>query len=93
VRTILVIIATPGLDQHAGLNNIHRTMQIEAFIPPRPIKSRDEGVVGRFAPLREVGGRNLVYRHTAKKASCFAESCRAAITGAGIVTSRRFGLR
>ena len=35
-------------------------MQIGAFIPQRPIKGLDEGVVRRFAPAREVDAHAMM---------------------------------
>ena len=60
MTTTLVIITPPGLDHLAGLGDIIEPMQIEAFIAQRPIKGLDEGVVGRFAPAREVDAYAIV---------------------------------
>lgn len=52
VRSTLVIIAAPGFDDCAGVGQVVKPVQVEAFIAQRSIEAFDEGIVGGL-PRRE----------------------------------------
>ena len=54
MRTTLAIIEASGFDDCTGLGQIIEAVRVEAFIAQRSIEGFDEGIVGRFAVLREV---------------------------------------
>jgi hypothetical protein len=47
VRTALIVIALPSLDQLSGMALVSNQRKV-AFIPQRPVECLDEGIVSRF---------------------------------------------
>jgi hypothetical protein len=62
VRTALIVVASPRLDQPPGLCDRGEPVQVEAFIAEGSVERFDVGVVRRLAWSREVDPQPVVIR-------------------------------
>jgi len=78
VRTTLIVIDLPGLDQPFGLVDRSEPMDVQAFIVQRSVEGFDEGVIGWFAGPGEVYAGSMVvspkiYKLTSKLCTIIGE--------------------